>query len=202
MASGNYLNAGEPVVLLGDSGTGKTHLLTGLGLAGCEQGRKVRYVTCAQLVNELVEAADERVLSRVVARYGRPDLLLLDELVNQDQIDSAVAVDQLAELFVVGSLDQFVDQLAGQGAADALAGLGGQGAQRDQQMAFAGARVTDQTQWVSGLDPGAAGQLTDDRRVDGRVSLKRELLQPFWPGKPSLADAAPGAPGGCDSPTR
>lgn len=80
LASGNYLTAGEPVVLLGDSGTGKTHLLIGLGLAACEQGRKVRYVTCAQLVNELVEAADERVLSRVVARYGRLDLLLLDEL--------------------------------------------------------------------------------------------------------------------------
>jgi DNA replication protein DnaC len=52
----------------------------GLGLAAYEQGHKVRYVTCAQLVNELVEAADERVLSRVVARYGRLDLLLLDEL--------------------------------------------------------------------------------------------------------------------------
>jgi DNA replication protein DnaC len=45
--------------------------LSGLGLAACEQGRKVRYVTCGQLVNELVEAADERVLSRVVAHYGR-----------------------------------------------------------------------------------------------------------------------------------
>lgn len=72
LASGAYLKAGEPVVLLGDSGTGKTHLLIGLGLAACEQGHRVRYVTCAQLVNELVEAADERVLSRVVARYGAP----------------------------------------------------------------------------------------------------------------------------------
>lgn len=80
LASGNYLEAGEPVVLLGDSGTGKSHLLIGLGLAACEQGRKVRYITCAQLVNELVEASDERVLSRVVARYGRLDLLLLDEV--------------------------------------------------------------------------------------------------------------------------
>jgi DNA replication protein DnaC len=80
LAKGGYMDAGEPVVLLGDSGTGKSHLLIGLGLAACEQGRRVRYVTTAQLVNELVEAADDRVLSRVVARYGRLDLLLLDEV--------------------------------------------------------------------------------------------------------------------------
>ena len=68
------------MVLLGDSGTGKTHLLIGLGLAACDQGRRVRYVTTAQLVNELVEAADDRALSRVVGKYGRLDLLCLDEL--------------------------------------------------------------------------------------------------------------------------
>ena len=80
LASGAYLAAGEPVVPLGDSGTGKTHLLIGLGLAACEQGRRVRYVTCEQLVNELVEAANDRALSRVVSRYARLDLLLLDKL--------------------------------------------------------------------------------------------------------------------------
>ena len=80
LASGSYLDTGEPVVLLGDSGTGKSHLLIGLGVAACEQGKRVRYVTAAQLVNELVEAADDRKLSRLVARYGRLDLLCLDEL--------------------------------------------------------------------------------------------------------------------------
>jgi DNA replication protein DnaC len=80
LAGGGYLDAGEPVVLLGDSGTGKSHLLIGLGVAACEQGRPVRYATAAQLVNELAEAADERRLSRIVARYGRLDLLCLDEL--------------------------------------------------------------------------------------------------------------------------
>lgn len=59
---------------------GETHLLIGLGLAACEQGRRVRYSSTAQLVNELAEAADQRQLSRVVGRYGRLDLLLLDEL--------------------------------------------------------------------------------------------------------------------------
>ena len=80
LASGGYMDAGEPVVLIGDSGTGKTHLLIGLGIAACEQGRRVRYATCAQLVNELVEAADERRLARLVGRYGRLDLLLVDEV--------------------------------------------------------------------------------------------------------------------------
>jgi DNA replication protein DnaC len=80
LAAGAWIDASEPVVLLGDSGTGKTHLLIGLGLAACEQGRRVRYATTAQLVNELAEAADNRQLSRVVGRYGRLDLLLLDEL--------------------------------------------------------------------------------------------------------------------------
>jgi DNA replication protein DnaC len=80
LAAGHYMDVGEPILLLGDSGTGKSHLLIGLGLAACEQGRRVRYVTTAQLVNELVESADERILSRVVGRYGRLDLLCLDEL--------------------------------------------------------------------------------------------------------------------------
>jgi len=75
-----WLTAGEPVVLLGDPGTGKSHLLIGLGIAACEEGLRVRYVTAAQLVNELAEAADERVLARSVARYARLDLLCLDEL--------------------------------------------------------------------------------------------------------------------------
>ena len=80
LSSGTYLERSEPVVLLGDSGTGKSHLLIGLGMKACEMGKTVRYVTCAQLVNELAEAADAKRLSRLVTRYGRVDLLLLDEL--------------------------------------------------------------------------------------------------------------------------
>jgi DNA replication protein DnaC len=80
LASCAFIDAGEPVVLLGDSGTGKTHLLIGLGIAACEAGKRVRYATAAELVNELVEAEDEREVSRVIARYGRLDLLCLDEL--------------------------------------------------------------------------------------------------------------------------
>ena len=80
LATNNYIRSDDPVVLLGDSGTGKSHLLIGLGLAACEAGLRARYITAAQLANELAEAADERRLSRIVARYGRLDLLCLDEL--------------------------------------------------------------------------------------------------------------------------
>jgi len=55
-------------------------VLIGLGIAAAEAGYRVRYVTAAALVNELVEAADDKHLSRTIARYGRVDLLCLDEL--------------------------------------------------------------------------------------------------------------------------
>ena len=80
LAAGAWIDRGEPVVLLGDSGTGKTHLLIALGMAAIDAGRSVRYITAAALVNELVEAADDRTLGRTIARYGRVDLLCCDEL--------------------------------------------------------------------------------------------------------------------------
>ena len=64
LATGTWIDAGQPVVALGDSGTGKTHLLIGLGLAACEQGRRVRYATTAALVNELAEAAGQHLQLR------------------------------------------------------------------------------------------------------------------------------------------
>lgn len=49
LASGAWIDRAEPLVLLGDSGTGKSHLLIALGIAACHQGRSVRYVTAAGL---------------------------------------------------------------------------------------------------------------------------------------------------------
>ena len=61
-------------------GTGKSHLLIALGAHAARHGHRVKYVLAAKLVNELVEAADERQLSKTIARYGQVDLLCLDEL--------------------------------------------------------------------------------------------------------------------------
>jgi DNA replication protein DnaC len=80
LTHGDFITKGTPVVFLGDSGTGKTHLLIGTGIAACHKGLSVRYTTTASLVNELVEAQDEHTLTRLIGRYGRLDLLLIDEL--------------------------------------------------------------------------------------------------------------------------
>ena len=80
LATCAFVERAENVILLGESGTGKTHLAIALGLAACMASRRVRFTTTAALVNELLEAREHRTLSRVVARYGRVELLVLDEL--------------------------------------------------------------------------------------------------------------------------
>jgi len=80
LASGEWIRKGAPLCLIGDSGTGKSHLLIGLGTAAAEKGFRVKYTLATRLVNELVEAADEKVLAKTIARYGRVDLLCIDEL--------------------------------------------------------------------------------------------------------------------------
>jgi DNA replication protein DnaC len=80
LAEGSWIDDRETVILIGDSGTGKTHLATALSVCACQQGRRVRFTTLAALANELQEAASSKELARVVGRYARIELLLLDEL--------------------------------------------------------------------------------------------------------------------------
>lgn len=79
LTSPGWVTSGQPLCLIGQSGTGKSHLLIGIGTAIAEAGLKVRYTTTANLVNELAEAADDRQLTRVLNRYSKVDLLCLDE---------------------------------------------------------------------------------------------------------------------------
>lgn len=80
LGQGEYLNKAENIVLLGNSGTGKTHIATALGMEACAQGRKVLFHTAADLVNLLTEAQAEYRLSRVEHRLSQVDLLIVDEL--------------------------------------------------------------------------------------------------------------------------
>ncbi|QFR01585.1 AAA family ATPase [Streptomyces phaeolivaceus] len=80
LASCELVKKGLPLCLIGDSGTGKSHLLIALGTEAATVGYRVKYVLATKLVNELVKAADEKQLTKTTARYGRADLLAIDEL--------------------------------------------------------------------------------------------------------------------------
>jgi DNA replication protein DnaC len=80
LAQGGYLQRAEPVILLGDAGTGKTHLATGLCVAACRQKKRARFITAAGLVNELVEAQAHNLLGRTLQRWTRYELIVLDEV--------------------------------------------------------------------------------------------------------------------------
>jgi DNA replication protein DnaC len=80
LAEGSWIADRESIIFVGDSGTGKTHLATALAVCACQQGRRVRFTTLAALANELQEAESKRELARVIARYARTELVLLDEL--------------------------------------------------------------------------------------------------------------------------
>ena len=80
LAQYEWVKKGQPLCLIGDSGTGKSHLLIALGTEAAISGFRVKYTLATKLANELVEAADEKTLSKTIARYGRVDLLCIDEL--------------------------------------------------------------------------------------------------------------------------
>ena len=80
LAEGGYLDRSEPIILLGETGTGKTHLATGLAVAACRQRRRVRFITAAALINELVEAKDQNQLNRITNRWTRYELIVIDEM--------------------------------------------------------------------------------------------------------------------------
>ena len=80
LARCEYVTRRENIIALGPSGTGKTHAALGLGLAACQKGMRVRFVTAAALVHELIEAIDERRLQRLQKQLAAQDLLIIDEL--------------------------------------------------------------------------------------------------------------------------
>lgn len=80
LADGTYIERAEPVLFIGDSGTGKTHLLTALCVAACRQKRRVRFATATGLINELIEAQHQHALGRALKRWSRYDVIAIDEV--------------------------------------------------------------------------------------------------------------------------
>lgn len=80
LVRGDYLSNRENILLVGPSGTGKTHLATALGMAACAQGKRVRFWRVTELITTLREADQERQLLRLRSQLTKLDLLILDEL--------------------------------------------------------------------------------------------------------------------------
>ncbi len=80
LLTGEYLDRRGNVLLMGNSGTGKTHLAIALGLAACQTGRRVRFFTVTALVTALLEGREDRKLERMLGQLGRQELVILDEL--------------------------------------------------------------------------------------------------------------------------
>ena len=78
LARCEYVDRRENIIALGNSGTGKTHIALGLGLAACQKGLSVGFTTASALVHELIEARDERRLLQ--KRLTGLKLLIIDEL--------------------------------------------------------------------------------------------------------------------------
>jgi len=80
LVRGEYIDRRENVLLIGNSGTGKTHLATALAFTACQQGRRVRFFTVTGLVTQLLERREDRQLERFHKQLERLHLLVLDEL--------------------------------------------------------------------------------------------------------------------------
>ena len=80
LINGEYLQARENVLLIGNSGTGKSHVATALGFAACAQGRRVRFWGATALVTHMLEMREQHELKRFFARLEKHDLIILDEL--------------------------------------------------------------------------------------------------------------------------
>ena len=79
LARCEYIQRRENVIAVGNSGTGKTHVALGLGLAACQRGMSVGFTTAAALVHELMEARDEKRLLNLQRQLSRLSLLIIDE---------------------------------------------------------------------------------------------------------------------------
>ena len=80
LANGSYIKQNKNIIFLGQSGTGKTHLATALGIEACDHGIRTKFITGCGLVNELTEARDEKRLRLTIKRYFNYGLLIIDEL--------------------------------------------------------------------------------------------------------------------------
>lgn len=96
-----FIDRRENVLLIGGSGTGKTHLATALGMEACARGKRVRFYRVTELATQLLEAREERQLGQLRSRLRRLDLLILDELgyVPASQVGAELLFDVISTAY-------------------------------------------------------------------------------------------------------
>jgi DNA replication protein DnaC len=96
-----YIERRENVILIGASGSGKTHLATALAVEACGRGKRVRFFRVTELATLLLEAREERHLSRLRSQLGKLDLLVLDELgyVPASQVGAELLFDVISRAY-------------------------------------------------------------------------------------------------------
>lgn len=92
LARCDWIDRRENVIALGPSGTGKTHVALGLGLAACQKGTTVSFVTASSLVHELMETRDEKRLLRLQRQLAKVSLLIIDELSRDSRVAQRIGV--------------------------------------------------------------------------------------------------------------
>ena len=90
LARSEYVLRRENVIAVGNSGTGKTHVVLGLGLAACQKGLSVAFTTAAALVHELTEARDEKRLLRLQRQLAAIRLLVTLSVKQKGQVRAAL----------------------------------------------------------------------------------------------------------------
>jgi len=103
---GEYIERKENILLVGNSGTGKTHIASALGIAGCGEGKRVRFFRVTELITQLMEAREERELLRFKKQLARQDLIILDELgyVPASKLGSELLFDVISSAYERQSL--------------------------------------------------------------------------------------------------
>lgn len=80
LANGDYIDSATNIIAVGSSGTGKSHVCDALGVAACEQSKRVRRYKAIELTSELEEAQEQHQLHRYLRRFAKLDVVVIDEL--------------------------------------------------------------------------------------------------------------------------
>ena len=106
LLEGGFVDRCENVLAFGNPGSGKTHLLAAIAHEMIQQRRRVYYQPCSLLVQELLIAKRDLKLSRVLKKFGRYDVLVIDDIgyVQQSREEMEVLFTLLADRYERGSV--------------------------------------------------------------------------------------------------